>query len=1631
MSRFILDFTRSSRGDESSVQLPDGDTEYQLRGRGQSRPDLAEIRWSPVLLERLEALRDHSEVGVSEEAARIGRTLADFIDVPGWAEASRQIVERGDRDALSLSIRSNAAEVYLLPWELLSVGAITHVGFLSKLLVRYEWPDTRATPRLPGLSQTARGRVIFAWSAAGGKVDAARHVKLIERSLDSAAGLFDEADGRALDVVENASVESIRACLDRAKAAGEPVAILHVLCHGGTGDDGVFGLVLNGVDDPSAAELVNPSRLQQSLMRFAGLVRLVVVSACDGGNAGPIGHELGSVAQTLHKAGFPAVIASRFPLSWDGARVFAASLYDHLLRELSSLEDAFLAARSALSRRAAFDWASLQLYAREADGDATFIFNARPYRGLAAFAPEQSRFFFGRDHEVTEVVRDLDALVAASKPRFIVVSGASGTGKSSLVLGGAIPRWTRAAGDAGFAFVVVRPGGAPDEALKKIEARRAAMAPGARLLVVVDQFEELFTHVETLEATAFARALWAMATRADSGVSVVATLRIDFLGRCAELSLDDDGLRFDKIACDPSHQVLVAQMSPEQLREAIERPARSAGIALEANLAELVVRDVAAEPGALPLMSHALYLLWLGRSGSTLTRAAYEALGSVHGALDTHAEEQLAALDSADRAAVRRLMVRLVHAGTNGAADTRRRRNVDALRPTRDDDRARFDRVLARLVDARLLVTGEGAGGAQTVEIAHEALIRSWRSFKAWIDAERTRLARLDQLEEWVRDWVKSPDQLLRGSKLGYAEEIAAEHKDDLGVDARRLVEESVAARSRELHEAERARRVRRAVIGSAIAGLSIFAAVLGALGLYARRQAKVAVAQEQKALRNEREARVARTRAELDEVVSAAATLRTRAETPGHELRNLADALTLYGTSAARGIRRAEVDGALFQTALAALSRRQLAGHEGRVETAEFSPDGARVVTASIDGTARLWDARSGAEVAVLRGHRGGLRAATFSEDGSRIVTASEDNTARLWDAREGGRMAVLEGHTEPVSDARFSPDGTCVVTASDDHTARLWDARTGLAQGEGAVLQGHDDAVSLALFSPDGARVLTASGDGTAAVWSARDGRRLCVCRGHDKSVVDARFSPDGRLIATASADNTAALWDARTCRRTKVLRGHEGALSHIAFSQQGTRVATTSEDGTAAVWDVERGERIALCRGHIGTVNDVAFSRDGASIYTTSVDLTVRMWNAETGAPLGVWLGHTNVVQTVVLNPSSEGARFVTASADRTARLWNVRAGDLSIPLAGHADWVNDARFSPDGTRVVTASDDHTARLWNAETGALLVAMSDHTEVVNTAAFSPDGSLLVTASRDRTARVRDARDGAVRAVLTGHTDSVSFATFSHRGALVLTASKDSTARLWDAATGAPVGAPMPHDARVFRATFSSDDALVATASEDNTAGVWNARTGALIARLRGHTEQVNTVDFSPDGLRVVTSSEDRTAKVWDTRTGQLLMTLSGHGDDVSDARFSPDGSLVLTTSHDATARLWSARDGRYLRALLGHGAPLYSGRFSRDGGRVVTTSLDNTARVWDVLSGVCLSTLAGHTQEPMLAYFSPDGRRVVTASGDRTARVWNLDPAGSHRAACDLLRGTSLWDRVRPFCEGPAGTATTNAR
>ena len=278
-------------------------------------------------------------------------------------------------------------------------------------------------------------------------------------------------------------------------------------------------------------------------------------------------------------------------------------------------------------------------------------------------------------------------------------------------------------------------------------------------------------------------------------------------------------------------------------------------------------------------------------------------------------------------------------------------------------------------------------------------------------------------------------------------------------------------------------------------------------------------------------------------------------------------------------------------------------------------------------------------------------ISAAAFSPDGSRVVTASGDQTARVWDARSGRLLFTFEHHGE-VRDAEFSPDGKRIVTASDDNTAQVWDAGNG---NRLATLQ-HPDLVLSATFSPDGERIVTAGWDGTARVWDAANGRLLTHFSADPNMINSAVFSPDGKQIATAGNDMMAQVWDAESGKCLATLAGHTGWVHSANFSPDGTRIVTASNDMTARIWDARSGRSLATLSGHLGQVNSAVFSPDGYRIVTAGVDSTARVWDAANGQLLAMLTGHTGPVYSAVF--SADSSRIVTASDDHTARLWNAQ-------------------------------------------------------------------------------------------------------------------------------------------------------------------------------------------------------------------------------------------------------------------------------------------------------------------------------------------------------------------------------------
>ncbi len=603
-----------------------------------------------------------------------------------------------------------------------------------------------------------------------------------------------------------------------------------------------------------------------------------------------------------------------------------------------------------------------------------------------------------------------------------------------------------------------------------------------------------------------------------------------------------------------------------------------------------------------------------------------------------------------------------------------------------------------------------------------------------------------------------------------------------------------------------------------------------------------------------------------------------------------------------------------LGQTAAAAQKPELVAqlGHSTAVKSAAYSPDGTRVVTASWDGTARIWDAATGKEIRRLEGHSEMVRSAAFSPDGTRVVTAGVDGTARIWDAGTGKEIRRLGGHSASLWSAAFSPDGTSVVTGSEDGTARIWDAATGK---EIRRLEGHLNSVLSAGFSPDGTRVVTTGVDGTTRIWKAATGKEIMLLAGGLGGGRSAAFSPDGQTIVTAKVE--AVIWDAATGKEIMRLTGHSASAWTAAFSTDGMSVVTASLDRTARIWDVATGKETRRLEGHSSSVLSAAFSPDGTSVVTASQDGTARIWEAATGKEVRRLERRSNSVLSAAFSP--DGKAIVTACGDHAARIWDAATGKGVMRLEGHSSSVLSAAFSPDGKAIVTTSNDYTARIWDAATGKEVRRLEGDPNWFESAAFSPDGETIVTAGADGTARIWDAETGKEVRRLEGHWDWVNSAAFSPDGKAIVTTSNDHTARIWDAGTGKEVKRLEGHSGAVWSAAFSPDGTRVVSASQDGTARIWDAGTGKEVRRLEGHSEYVFSAAFFPDGTRVVTASEDGTARIWDAETGKEVRRLEGHTHWVTSAALSTDGKAIITVGRDGTTRIWDAESGEEICQLI----------------------------------------------------------------------------------------------------------------
>jgi WD40 repeat protein/transcriptional regulator with XRE-family HTH domain len=1140
-----------------------------------------------------------------------------------------------------------------------------------------------------------------------------------------------------------------------------------------------------------------------------------------------------------------------------------------------------------------------------------------PYKGLNYFDEIDADLFVGREALTTKLVERVISLTPhgeSSENRFLAIVGASGSGKSSLVRAGLVPalRWNQASTD--WQIHIFTPTASPLESLAtSLTLEDLSVAPSARLvddllrdmrsldifakpklgskngshlLLVVDQFEELFTLCRSEEERAsFIGNLLTASSAIDGSVILMITLRADFYAHCASYPRLREALA--------QHQEYIGAMNNEELRRAVEEPAQRGRWEFEAGLVDVLLHDVGHEPGALPLLSHALLETWQRRRGRMMTLSGYASSGGIRGAIAETAETVFADQFTHEQQAIaRRIFLRLTElSDETSMADTRRRASFSEL-ILKPEEAATTHAVLKALADARLITTSE-----DSAEVAHEALIREWPTLRNWLEDNREDLRLHRHLTEAAQEWYtmnRESDMLFRGARLAQAREWASFHDEEMNALEHEFLQASIESSEHELAEKEAqrqreldlqrqraeeqtqtARQLRRRAMF--LSGALIIAAVLALTALVFSQRAS-------------REAHLSSSR-EL-----AAAAISNLNTDPERSILLALQAVSVEHTL--------EAEDALHQAVLASRVRLTLRGHTDIVTSVAVSLDGAHIATSSGDGTVKIWEAQTGKEILTLHGHKDSVSSVAFNSDGSRLVTASWDKTAKVWDAVSGKLLVTLSGHTEGVNRAVFSPidGGTRVATASDDGTAKVWDVKTGK---ELLTLSDQSGWINSVTFSPDGNRIATAQVDGITKIWDANTGEELLTLSGHADNVLAVAFSPDGTKLATGGFDGIAKVWDVQTGKALLTLTGHHNsAIYSVTFSLDGSRLATSSSDNTAKVWDVATGTELFSLAGHTSSVLGTSFSPDGKWLATASMDGTAKIWDLTPSHELFALVADNDIVSSVAISP--DGTKLATAG--QQVWVWDMETGQQLYELKGHTDFVDSVKFSPDGTHLATASQDETARVWDLASRREIIKLPVGKSANIAIAFSPDGKRLATTGKGNTVTVWDVNSGEPLLNLKGHTAPVVQLRFNPEGTQLATVSEASEdgVKIWDAATGEELFA-MKEAGAILGLTFSPDGKRLATGSQDKMAAIWNAGTGQQQLSLFGHSRAVFAVAFMPDGSRLATASGDGTVKIWDASGGKELLTLFGHTGRVFSIAISPDGTQLATAGQDGISRVY----------------------------------------------------------------------------------------------------------------------------
>jgi WD40 repeat protein/DNA-binding XRE family transcriptional regulator len=1224
-----------------------------------------------------------------------------------------------------------------------------------------------------------------------------------------------------------------------------------------------------------------------------------------------------------------------------------------------------------------------------------------PYKGLNHFDEADADLFVGREELTTQLVERILSLTSSWSPhetRFLAVVGASGSGKSSLVRAGLIPalRWNKKSID--WQICVFTPTAHPLESLaatllhesNSVTVIATLMDDLARdprslqifaknklgskdrshLLLVIDQFEELFTLVRSEEERAsFIGDLLTAASEADGPGIVLIALRADFYAHCADYPQLREALS--------QNQEYIGAMREGELRRAIEEPAQRGRWEFEPGLVDLLLHDIGHEPGALPLLSHALLETWQRRRGRVLTLSGYTSSGRVRGAIAETAEAVFADRFTHDQQDVaRRIFLRLTELGDETATgDTRRRATFNEL-ILKPEEVNTTHNLLKVLADARLIVTSE-----DTVEVAHEALIREWPRLRGWLEDNREGLRLHRQLTEAAQEWNtlhREPDLLYRGMRLDQAREWARTSDEEMNPLEREFLAASIGAseceaaqkeaqRQRELEAARKLAEAekQRAEVESQRAEEHAYSATqLRKRAFYLAGAFTIALLMAFTALFFGSRARQAAIVAQASERTAFSRELAVQSK---FNLTVDPERSILLALAALDQAHSQEAENMLHEALSASRLRLTLRGHEGPVYKVDYSPDGKQIASAGGDGTARIWDAETGALLLTLA-HPAEVGRVLFSPDGTQLATGAADGLVRLWDVESGQELLTIPAAKKTKApDPRivfiaFSPEGNLLATVDTSQgKLKFWDPDSGTEL--------------FMLDDPD---------------W-------LGVAPGIDLFPRSIAFSPDRSHLAINLISHGANLgrieiWDMATRQRVQTLEGHLDLPYPVVFSPDGTRILAPlgPEDPVPTIWEVASGDLLFTLRE---PVNTIIYSADGKRLLSASYGGVAKVFDAETGEELLALRGHSGRVFNVAESPGCVqppeapfawcSTHLATASDDGTVRVWDISpAGNTELLTLPELEFA----LNPDGTRLSTLSFDPVPPTTNStvivqQWSLRAEAMTEQISGFDSSSFKfssglraswfwffPSEGIFATAFENSPLQFWDVTNQGKPLY------SISCCTWTPGMALSFSNRSKPRLAIGDPQKGMVMIWDLLADKRIQTLQVAEPNELVAF------------RDPATL-QSGSFSYGDSPIALSADGQRLATLKNDLTVDVWDVTTGRKLQNLPGPAiADGSHLWFGPDGNWLVIADCTGTAVVRDAISGAEVYRFSNDGACITGIAFNQNQKLIAFTSAQLETKILNFETWQEELTLPGG----WAIQFTPDGTRVIIGRDEPTGLV-----------------------------------------